>query len=122
MSEKNLVDYLVKNKEVYHLWFEYLRENEAYREFCEKVTRENFHLGNNIRMKNKYNIRDMYFVWGDVFNVAWDPMFIKLENRAIDCIEAKHVSNSICSDINSIVTKIHEYEGYFLHKFNQFPT
>lgn len=122
MSEKNLLDYLIKNKEIYHLWFEYLRENKAYREFCEKVTRENFHLGSNITIKNKYNIRDMYLVWGDIYNVTWETIFIKLINRAVDCIQTKNVATSICSDTNSIVTKIHEYEGYFLHKHGRQPT
>jgi hypothetical protein len=69
MSEKKLLDYLVKNKEVYHLWFEYLKENEPYRELHEKITCENFSLGN-IYSKNKYNIRDTYFVWGKKTQVS----------------------------------------------------
>lgn len=108
-----LLDYLTKNKEVYRLWFEYLRENEPYKNFCEKVTRENFPFPN-IKTRDKHDIRNFYSVWGDIYNVTWEIMFDKLQKNLTNCIQEREKIIPFYSDVNSIDTLIYEYNDYFL--------
>lgn len=35
MDAKKLTDYLIKNKGLYRLWYEYLKQNNFYRDYCE---------------------------------------------------------------------------------------
>lgn len=106
MSDKNLLDYLVKNKEVYHLWFEYLKESDLYKNLCqykanEMQKREGFPWENetvNRTLQTILGINDTfmkcmtpslfilslpknYEYWGDVFNTSWKDIFEEFRNK-----------------------------------------
>jgi len=132
MSEKSLLDYLIKNKEVYHLWFEYLKESDLYKNFCQykanEVQRIEVFPGMNKTVNETLNrafqtisginetfmrvvspslfilsMPKIYEYWGDVFNTSWENIFEEFKNKLP--IYKKRRNISITSQIDKYIVK-----------------
>lgn len=128
MNEKKLIDYLVRNKEVYHLWFEYLKEGSFYENFCQykahevqeiEVFPKVFQLVNQKICKTLKPIlypssfipalSKIYEYWGDIYNTSWEDTFNEFQAKLKTFKEKK--KTSITHQIDIYIAKYKKIEN-----------
>jgi hypothetical protein len=142
MNKQNLTNYLIKNKEVYHLWFEYLKENEPYKVLCQWY-RDNTEIFLNpylwrdddipeelrkcpyfydLTGQSKFTLYSTYRHWAAVHKDSWERIFTNFQERITAHNSIKeHMLSSFPANKNSIVSLIDAYIKKNLEQTNTIP-
>jgi len=102
-------NYLEKNREAYHLWYEYLKMNKPYEEFCKWIEMEKmFSLKKEWQKlpsipkevaECKYHdfLPEVHLWWGNVHNTEWENEFNNLIEKKFYWEDCENMYTPICT-------------------------